>query len=313
VATWSPSGKQIAFVGYGARSAAVCVADADGRHARPLRHAICPRRGYCSLINSPTELFWASSKLLLYGDWAKGIFAVPFGGKPKRIGTLNDIYDALSVDAAGDRIAHGSSSCCSTSRGPVTVLGVPSGRVIGKIGSTKTANFSPSLSPDGRRVAFVGGRPTEVLTASVTGGNRHSLRQCDRDPIWSPTGKWVACLGLPEPWPNGSALLLVSPQGDASVTVTRPSLGARSIFGWSPDGLRIAFSAQNSNSGSRLDVVNLATDKVRQLRSPAGSDVAWSPDSRRLLVTGDCKIWEVPAAGSQKPRLLRTGSSGTSC
>lgn len=309
VATWSPSGRRIAFVGYGVRSAALCVADADGRHARPLRQATCPRRGHCALINSPTELFWVRPKLLLYGDTVKGIFAVSLAGKPKRIGMFSDVYDAFSVDAAGNRIAHGSSSCCSSSRGPVTVLSVPSGRVVGKVGGTTTANFSPSLSPDGKQVAFEGGNPSGVWTASVTGGNLLSLRQCNSDPVWSPTGKWIACLGPPAAWPSGPALLLVSPNGNASVTVTRPSLGARTIFGWSPNGRRIAFSAQNSNSGSKLDVVTLATDEVRTLRSPAGEYVAWSPDSQRLLVTHDCKLSQVPAGDSKKPRQLLTPSS----
>ena len=261
------------------------------------------------MINSPTELFWARSKLLLYGDWAKGIFAVPLEGKPRRIGTLSDAYDAFSVDAAGDRIAHRSSSCCSNSRGPVTVLEVPSGRVVGKIGGTKTANFSPSLSPDGKQVAFEGGTPSGVWIASVTGSNLLGLQQCNSDPVWSPTGKWIACLSAPKAWPSGPSLLLVSPNGKASVTVTRPSLGARTIFGWSPNGSRIAFSAENSSSGSRLDVVNLATDKVRTLRSPAGDYVAWSPDSQRLLVTHDCKLWQVPAVGSKNSRHLLTPSS----
>jgi Tol biopolymer transport system component len=107
--------------------------------------------------------------------------------------------------------------------------------------------------------------------------------------------------------------LLVSPQGDRTVTVTRASLGARNIFGWSPNGRRIAFSADNSDSGSKLDVVDLATDNLRTLRSPAGTDVAWSPDSRRLLVTADCKIWRVSAVGSRRPRLVRTGSSDAPC
>jgi hypothetical protein len=169
----------------------------------PLRDATCGRRGYCPLISYPTQLAWARPKLLLYGDWAKGIFAVPLAGKPRRIGTFSDPYDAFSVDAVGDRIAHGSSSCCVTSRGPVTVLDVPSGRVVGKIGETATANFSPSLSPDGTHVAFEGGNPTGIRTASVTGGDMLSLRQCNSDPVWSPTGKWIACLAPLRPGPVG--------------------------------------------------------------------------------------------------------------
>jgi Tol biopolymer transport system component len=309
LATWSPGGKRIAFVGYGGRSVALCVADADGNKARPVRGATCARRGHCPLINYPTELVWARPSLLLYGDWARGIFAVPLSGKPRRIGRLSDTFDAFSVDAAGDRIAHGSSSCCSDSRGPVTVLNVPTGRVVGKIGGTTTANFSPSLSPDGRQVAFGRGATGGVWIASATGGNLRMLAQCGPSPAWSPTAKWIACLGPPQAWPEGAPLLLVSPRSHASITVVRPSFGVRTIFGWSPDGRRVAFRAQNSDS-DRLDVVDLATDKVRALLSPGGSWVAWSPDSRQLLAIHDCKLWRVPVVGHEKPRRLPIPPAG---
>ena len=67
VATWSPNGKRIAFVGRGFGSSAICVADRNGRHARPLRHATCPRSGYCRLINTPAELYWVRRNRLVYG------------------------------------------------------------------------------------------------------------------------------------------------------------------------------------------------------------------------------------------------------
>ena len=311
VATWSPNGKQIAFVGYGVRSAALCVADAEGSHARPLGHATCSRRGHCPLINYPTELFWVRPKLLLYADWAKGIFAVPLAGKPKRIGVSSALSDALTVDVAGDRVAYGAGDG-PNSHGPVRVLSVPSGRTAGKIGGPKTDWVSPSLSPGGKQVAFVGGQPTGVWTASAKGRQLQQLKPCHSDPVWSPTGKWIACLSSPQKWPSGSALLLVSPQSHASITVVRPSLGVTNIFGWSPNGVRIAFSAQNSTY-SRLDVVNLATDKVRQLLSPSGDYVAWSPDSQQLLVTHDCRLRQVPVEGSKKSRRLLTPAASAQC
>ena len=311
VATWSPNGEQIAFVGYGVRSTALCVADADGRSPRPLHDATCPRRGYCPLINEPTELFWERPGLLLYADLARGIFAVPLAGKPKRIGVSNSLADPLTVDAAGNRVAYGSGDGPG-SHGPVTVLSVPSGRAVGTIGGRKTDWYSPTLSPDGKQVAFVGVRPAGVWTASATGRRLQQLKPCDSDPVWSPTGKWIACLGSPQAWPSGPPLLLVSPQSHTSITVVRPSLGVRTIFGWSSNGLRIAFSAQNSSFG-RLDVVDLATDKVRQLLTPSGDHVAWSPDSRQLLVTHDCRVRRVPVDGAGKSSGVLTPAPQGSC
>lgn len=68
VAAWSPNGKRIAYVG--ARRPipylgsgvsplrAVCVADADGRHAQPLRYTVCRTPCRLDLIDSPSQLDW---------------------------------------------------------------------------------------------------------------------------------------------------------------------------------------------------------------------------------------------------------------
>ncbi len=315
VATWSPNGKRIAFVGKGSGSSAICVADRNGRHARPLRSATCPRSGYCRLINTPAELYWVRRNRLVYGD-VKGIFAVPAGaGKVHRVGVSNDTFGAFAVDAAGDRVAYGGPACCDTGPGtPVTVLSLPSGRLVGKVGGSKVDNTDPSLSPDGKQVAFEGNGP-EIWSASATGGHLRPLEQCYSDPVWSPTGKWIACTGGPAQR-TGLALLVVSPRTGASITLVPqglPSPANGPIFGWSPNGLNIAFSYEFADGQIALDVVNLATGKVRQRLGPpggSGSYVAWSPNSRELLVTTDCTLWRVPAGGTKKPRrLLRADCS----
>jgi Tol biopolymer transport system component len=313
VATWSPSGKRIAFVGSGGRSTAICVADASGRHARPLRAAACPRRGYCHLIKSPADLHWLARKRLVYSDADRGLFAVPLAGRPKRFGASTDSYGTLSIDGRGDRLAFGSPGC-PTCNLPITVLNVPTGTVVGKIGGPKTDNFFPSLSHDGKRVVFVQTTPTAygVLAASVDGSNPHSLKQCGGQPIWSPTADEVACPG------NGSmasALLLVSVSTDTATTLippVNPSDGVPNghIFGWSPNGRRIALLY--GRCGCRLDVIDLATEKLRQLLGTSSvTDVSWSPNSRQLLVTEESRavpncslLWRLQADGGKR-RLLR--------
>jgi len=314
LATWSPNGKRIAFVGTGFGSSAICVADRNGRHRRPLPSATCPRSGYCRLINTPAELYWVRRNRLVYGD-VKGIFAVPVGaGKAHRIGVSNDTFGAFAVDAAGDRLAYGGPACCDTGPGtPVTVLSIPSGRPVGKVGGIEVDNTDPSLSPDGRQVAFVG--PSGIWSASATGGHPRRLEQCYSDPVRSPTGKWIACTGGPARR-TGLALVVVSPQTGASIKLVSqglPSPGNGPIFGWSPNGLNIAFSSELAGGQLALDVVNLATGTVRRRLGPPGgsaSYVAWSPDSRQLLVTTDCTLWRVPAEETKKPRrLLRANCS----
>src|SRR5690349_15768690 len=84
---WSPDGTHIAFsgrhLGHGSLPLrAICVAGADGKNAAPLPHTVCSKKCRLDLIDSPSQLYWVTPKLLLYGDDFR-IFVVPVGGKPR--------------------------------------------------------------------------------------------------------------------------------------------------------------------------------------------------------------------------------------
>jgi Tol biopolymer transport system component len=239
---------------------------------------------------------------------------VPLRGKPRRFGASTDSYGTLSIDARGDRVAYGSAGGPGE-RVPITVVSVPSGRVVGKIGGPKTDNVFPSLSPDGKHVVFVQATATglTVLTAAVDGSNLQPLKQCGGEPLWSPIGGKVACPGTGS---MSSTLLLVSLRTGKTTTLippVGPSDGVRNgrIFGWSANGQRIALLY--GRCGCRLDVVDLATGKLRQLLGGAASatDVTWSPNSRQLLVTesdpraSTCDLLWRLQTGSGKRRLVR--------
>jgi hypothetical protein len=307
--TWSPDGKQIAFVGrrlgHGPLpQRAICIANADGKNAAPLSQTMCTRRCRLDLIDSPSQLFWVGPSLLLYGDDFR-IFTIPLAGTPKPLGSQPGSFEQFSVDSAGDRVAAGYSNCPQCA-GPVTVLGVPSGRLVGRIGGNKLDNITPSLSPDGTQVVFVrqyaddSGRTQGIWTASAAGTQLQRLVPKGFTPLWSPAGNRIAYLA-----PSG-ALQLVAPQGGASRTLVARSVGW--LFGWSPDGRQIAFQGQ----GGWLDVVDVAKRKVRKLMPLRfAPNVVWSPSSQELLVKTQplrlsrcASLWRVPAGGG-KPQLLR--------
>ena len=320
---WSPDGTQIAFVGrrlhHGSLPArAICVATAEGTNAAPILHTVCTRRCRLDLIDSPTQLFWVQPNLLLYGDDFR-IFTIPVGGTPQLLGREPGYFQQFSVDSAGDRVAAGFSNCPQCA-GPLTVLSVPSGGLVGRVGGKKFDNVTPSLSPDGKQVVFVrhhGDSPlSSIWTASADGSQLQRLERAGGSPLWSPHGAKIAYLrGKAPNWP---ALLLVSPQGGKSTVLIRgarcPSVGrcrsngVMALFGWSPDGSRIAFE----NARQRLEVVDVATGKVRSLlKLHIGPSVAWSPDSQELLVRTQprannrcASLWRVPVDGG-KPQLLR--------
>jgi hypothetical protein len=278
---------------------------ADGRNAAPLPQTVCTRRCRLDLIDSPTQLFWVRPNLLLYGDDFR-IFTIPVGGRPEPLGSQPGSFEQFSVDSVGDRVAAGFSNCPQCA-GPVTVLSVPSGRLVGRIGGTKLDNITPSLSPDGKQVVFVrqsadgSGRTNGIWTASTDGSHLRRLVPEGFTPLWSPAaGNRIAYLA-----PSG-ALQLVALQGGASKTLLSRNVGW--LFGWAPDGKELAFQGP----GGWLEVVDVATGKLQKLlRLRFAPNVAWSPSSQELLVKTQplrqnrCAfLWRVPAGGG-KPQLLR--------
>ena len=320
--TWSPDGTQIAWYGYrwprpsnkhavGSYNIlrAICVSDADGKHLHPLPNTVCSERCSNAFGDPPDRLDWVGPTLLLAGN-DLGIFTVSVGQKPKLLGKTGPV--PFSVDASGDRVASGTNDC-SGCAGPVKILSVPSGDVVGVVGGTKLDNGEPSLSADGTQVVFArsaagdSGPGPAIWTAAADGSHLQRLERRGNEPLWSPAGNRIAYLA-----PTGevrSAWRLVAPQGGASKTLLRNGPGT--VFGWSPNGRWIAFP----DSKGRLAVVDVATGKVRrllQLRLPYSSlSVAWSPNSRQLLVVwrppthSSCPsgLWRVPIDGA-KPRLV---------
>src|ERR1700751_4551051 len=176
-ATWSPSRKRIVFVGGRKASAsslssgsgnALCVAYPAGTHTQQLPGTGCGRR--CSFL--PISLDWARSGLLVYLNNFQ-IFKLRIGHGPRLLGKVQGRIDSIAVDVMGDRVALGS-SVCSNCRGPVTVLTIPAGKIVGQIGGSTADNDVPSLSPDGKRLAFTGFDASSgavVWTASADGND----------------------------------------------------------------------------------------------------------------------------------------------
>jgi WD40 repeat protein len=315
--TWSPDGKQIAWYGFrwplppnhhavGSYNIlrAICVSDADGTHLHRLANTVCSERCFKDFGDPPGRLDWVAPTLLLAGN-DLGIFRVSVGQKPELVGKTGPV--SFSIDAAGDRVAAGASPAgCIRCSGPVKIRSVASGAVVGTVGGAKLDNTEPSLSPDGtqvvlaRRPATDSGRPS-IWIANADGTHLRRLEKRGDDPLWSPAGNRIAYLA-----PTGGsryAWRLVSPQGGTSRTLLRN--GSATAFGWSPNGRWIAFP----DSRGRLAVVDATTGNVRtllKLQLPySASSVAWSPDSRQLLV-----VWRPPAHSSCSSALWRVPVSG---
>src|SRR5262244_2263918 len=144
---------------------------------------------------------------------------------------------------------------------------------------------SGSLSPTGVRVAFEA--RGEIITVPAEKGNARNLTNspgvADRDPAWSPDGKWIAYFSDE----SGEYALHLRDQNGMG-EVKKISLGGAPSFyyspNWSPDSKKISYIDK------RLNVWYVDIDKGTPVKVDSdlyedptyALDPAWSPDSKWL-------------------------------
>jgi tricorn protease len=138
-----------------------------------------------------------------------------------------------------------------------------------------------NLSPSGARAVF--GARGEIFTVPAEKGNARNLTNTpavdERDPAWSPDGKWIAYLSDE----SGEYALHVRSQ-DGKGEVKKIDLGKPPSFFyspiWSPDSKKIAYSDKRLNLWY-VEVDRGVPVKVDTNPKPLfGYEPAWSPDSK---------------------------------
>jgi dipeptidyl aminopeptidase/acylaminoacyl peptidase len=197
---------------------------------------------------------------------------------------------------------------------------------------TTTAGGKTGLkwSPDGRSIAFVsqgaiwsvgikGGQPVRLTEGRHGAGDPRTA--ADRDPQWSPDGKWILFVT----GQRGNAdLALVSADG-LTTTFLTDSPADEEHAAWSPDGTRIAYIERASDYFSGRVVVADLDKTTGHFRSEprvlytapvdrgGGWSIRrpeWSPDGKSLALvlqnTGWDKIYLEPVTGGD-PRAITVG------
>ena len=138
-----------------------------------------------------------------------------------------------------------------------------------------------SLSPTGKRVLLES--HGEILSAPVEKGDVRNLTQspaiADRDPAWSPDGKWVAWLSDRS---GEYALYFTAPDGLGPVHVVQLDKSYYYQPHWSPDSKKLVLADKRLNVWL-VDVDHPAPVKIDSDRfdTPLTNlDPSWSPDSR---------------------------------
>ena len=174
--------------------------------------------------------------------------------------------------------------------------------VIGQPGAEDQLNISPSLSPDGRYVAFISRRDLFTINLFVadaetgeivqelesTNSNPHfdALRFINSAGAWSPDGQRFAFVTFTQGDNEINVLDVTS--GEISQRTSVQGIGAITNLAWSPDGDRLAFTGLEGGV-SDLYELHLDTRAVRQLTNDRYAEVqpTWSPDGETIAFTTD--------------------------
>jgi dipeptidyl aminopeptidase/acylaminoacyl peptidase len=153
---------------------------------------------------------------------------------------------------------------------------------------------APSLSPDGRFVAFrtsTTGTPQLWVAEARAGAAPRQITFGESVTFheWSPAGDWIA-YGVDRSGNEREGFYLISPDGTREVRLLAPSEAFRAWGGFSRDGRLAAFAATEPGGNDfHIYTLNLKAEELRPLRVYAGQGgtyvASWRPDGSGLLLS----------------------------
>ncbi len=167
---------------------------------------------------------------------------------------------------------------------------------------TGDMNLAPTVSPDGRLVAFFArrglfeielfvadaqtGHVIKKLAGPTSDSHFDAISFISSSGSWSPDSKHFAFIAQAEG--NHEIAILDVASSSVEKRVRVPGVGAISNIAWSPNGKTVAFSGQKGGM-SDLYLLDLDHGTVTQLTNDRYADVqpTWSPDGRTIAFATD--------------------------
>ena len=229
-------------------------------------------------------------RFLLMAVLAIAVAATATGGNRETLDSATAKASSQPIGGGTGRIAYSCEIDYSRYRLDICVSDL-SGTNRVRLTKSRSNEFDPSWSPNGRRIAFrvaPSGLPAttplaDIVVINADGSGRKNLtdnpRRGNWSPAWSPNGRQVAFATAR----TGTDVWVMRSDGSHLKRLTR---GGGEYPAWSPDGKQIAF--MSSRTGDyEIYVMTADGTRVRRLTQSAGQDgwPAWSPDGRWIAFT----------------------------
>ncbi len=188
--------------------------------------------------------------------------------------------------------------------------------------------FTPSLSFDGKRVAFVSfiprGQNGDIFIMDIRSREQRRVtfsqnhRHYNLDPSWAPDGSRIV---FASNFDGDYDLYTVDEKGKYHTRLT-DSEGDDVQPDWSPDGSKIVFASDQHRTAVQVWSMDVKTGHQQILTesrfptayprwSPDGTQVAYHSSVADEALTGGWQIWQVRTDGTDVKSLIVEGESGS--
>ncbi len=193
------------------------------------------------------------------------------------------------------------------------------GKNLRRLTNSDFAEWYPSWSPDGTRIAFTSSGAMDtagwyIYVVDADGKNLRKLDQNDESgwyPSWSPDSKRIAFVSSRNAF--GNQIYVMDADGSNQQRLTETPLGNIQPS-WSPGGERIAFVSHRDGNWEIYVMDADGKNQRRLTRTPAHDwHPSWSPDGKRVIFVshrdGNYEIYTMNVNGARQVRRLTKDDS----